>query len=184
MGDSAANSPLVHITSPPAPQGWQMPDFQPDDSWGHTGDVWWDAWGDPNWRPLVAICDNLGVLGVGSRPEGRDGVTHLIRHVFEVRPPEEGMLVMDAFIEMWSDNKAAWWWEGELIANDRQGYLGWVFLYPDRIGREEGTYVLAVQNSNDYMGIENPQGTAFQLCVDWALPLEYDHYFNIPLLHN
>ena len=183
-GDSAANSKLIRITSPPAPLGWQMPGYEPGDDWGPTGDVWWGAWGDPNWRPLVAICDHLGVLGAGSRPEGLDGVTHLIRHIFEVRPPKEGMRVADAYLEMWSDNKTAWWWDGELIAEDAQGYQGWSFLYPDKIASEGGTYLLAVQNSNDYMFMENPQGTAFQLCVDWAVEVEYDHRFTLPLLHS
>ena len=182
LGDSAANWPMIHITSPPAPLGWQNPDFQPDSAWEFTGDVWWDAWGDPNWQPLVAICDHLGLLGVGSRPEGLDGVTHLIRHTFELNPPQEGMLVVDAFMETWSDNKTAWWWDGELLSDDTQGYQGWMFLYPDRIAPSGGTYVLAVQNSNDFMYMQNPQGTAFQLCVDWAHPDEYDHSFGLPLL--
>jgi hypothetical protein len=40
-------------------------------------------------------------------------------------------------------------------------------LFPQFIAPDGGRYVLAIQNSNDYWYRENPQGTAFRLCVCW-----------------
>ncbi len=75
---------------------------------------------------------------------------------------------MQAMLQMWSDNKPAWWWDGVLLASDREGYVGEVELLPQHVRGEGGAYVLAIQNSNDYMRIENPQGTAYRLCSVWT----------------
>ena len=52
---------------------------------------------------------------------------------------------------------------------DRQGYVGEIALFPAYVRPEGGTYVLAIQNSNDFMGGENPHGTACRLRVTWTL---------------
>jgi hypothetical protein len=77
------------------------------------------------------------------------------------------MEMVRAALEMWSDNKSEWWWQGEVIAGDREGNLGAVELYPGRVAPEGGSYLLAVQSSNDLSGSVNPQGTAARLCVTW-----------------
>ena len=82
---------------------------------------------------------------------------------------------------MWSDNKTAWWWEGELIADDRERYVGEIELFTAHLDRQGGTYLLAIQNSNDYILQQNPHGTAFRLCVTWAWLGTY-HHIDLPLV--
>jgi hypothetical protein len=78
------------------------------------------------------------------------------------------MTVTQAILEMWSDNKSQWWWQGISISYDRQGYVGQVDL-SNRVEASGGTYVLAVQNSNDYVCDNcNPQGIACRLSVTWS----------------
>lgn len=167
--DSAGDSPLIPITSPPAPAGWNQPAFVPDSSWRPGATVWWDAWSGSGWSPLFPGAVIIGLMDAGGNREGVDGVTHLIRHHFHLTPPQPGWRITSAVLDMWSDNKTAWWWEGTLVMIDRQQFGGQVELFPAYVAPEGGMYVLAVQNSNDYMRIENPQGTAFRLCVTWAL---------------
>jgi len=47
-----------------------------------------------------------------------------------------------------------------------------------------GTYILAIQNSNDYVCSPNcnPQGTACRLCVTWSLPIEPSYRVYLPLI--
>jgi len=178
--DSASESPLIHVTSPPAPAGWNEPGFVPDDSWQPGAAVWWDVW--ENWRPLIPDCTIIGLLDQHDKPEERDGTTHLHRRVFTLSSPEPSMEVTRAVLRMWSDNKTAWWWEGELIADDRERYIGEVELFPAHLDRQGGTYLLAIQNSNDYMQQWNPHGTAFQLCVTWAWLGTYHYRIDLPLV--
>jgi hypothetical protein len=92
------------------------------------------------------------------------------------------MRITAAQLEMWSDNKTAWWWQGELIAYDREGYVGNVPLFPGLITPTGGRYTLAVQNSNDLVSVDNPQGTAYRLCVTWtALPGYYSRV-HVPMI--
>jgi hypothetical protein len=116
------------------------------------------------------------------KPEGVDRTTHLYRRVFDLASPQPGMRVTRAVLEMWSDNKTAWWWQGELIADDREGHVGELELFPGRVSSWGGTYTLAVQNSNDRVGVENPQGTAFQLRVTWAYPVQPTNPIALPLV--
>jgi len=84
---------------------------------------------------------------------------------------------------MWSDNKTEWWWQGDSISYDKQGYIGWLDLLPGRVQSDGGTYVLAIQNSNDYVSRDyNPQGTACRLCVTWTFRGELSHHFYLPLI--
>lgn len=165
--DDASESPLILVTSPPAPEGWNQPAFVPDSSWRNGIQVWWDGWAVPFWQAFPGAVI-LGLPDARGRQEGLDGTTHLIRQTFHLDAPQPGMRIISAALHLWSDNKAAWWWQGALIANDRQGYSRQDELFPEHIAPEGGTYLLAVQNSNDYMHMENPQGTAFRLCVTWA----------------
>ncbi len=98
-------------------------------------------------------------------PEGRSGTTYLYRRVFQLTPPGPGMKVSSAPLEMWSDNKTEWWWQGNSVAYDKEIYVGEVALYPAQVSRDGGTYVLAVQNSNGYVYYYNPQGIAYRLRV-------------------
>jgi hypothetical protein len=166
-GASATDYSLLPITSPPAPAGWNQPGFVPDSTWRAPVEVWWAAWNTGDW-PLRFPATIIGMKNAKGKQEGLDGTTHLIRQTFELTPPEPGRHITAAVLDMWSDNKTAWYWNGELLQSDAQLQVGNHPLFPDHVGSEGGTYLLAVQNSNDYMHIENPQGTAYQICVTWA----------------
>jgi uncharacterized protein (UPF0305 family) len=97
------------------------------------------------------------------------------------------MQVTGATLEMWSDNKTEWWWEGTSVMYNKQGYIGLVNLFPAYVGPSGGTYVLAIQNSNDYVCPYNdrncnPHGTACRLCVSWAPTSEPCHHVYLPLV--
>jgi hypothetical protein len=178
--DSASQSPLLHITSPPAPEGWNLPGYSPDNTWQPGVQVWWDVWVLRG--PLIPQCAIIGLVNRYDKPEGVDRTTHLYRRVFDLASPQPGMKITRAVLEMWSDNKTAWWWQGELIADDREGHVGEVELLPGLVSPFGGTYTLAVQNSNDRVGVENPQGTAFQLRVTWAYSGEPSNPIALPLV--
>ncbi len=165
VGNAATNNDLIHIPSPPAPVGWDQPWFVPDSSWIHPSPVWWDAWTGV-WA-LPTDGSVFGLLDQNGDPEGVDGITHLIRHEYDLTPPAPGMRIIRATLEGWSDNKTAWYWDGQLVRTNREVFVGLMELFPDFVEPEGGHYLLAVQNSNDYQFIENPQGTAFRLCVWW-----------------
>jgi len=92
------------------------------------------------------------------------------------------MQVTRAILEMWSDNKTEWWWEGASVSYDGEGYIGQVDLFPDHVEPNGGTYVLAIQNSNDRASHHNPQGTAYRLCVTWTVPSEPSYQVYLPLI--
>jgi len=181
---SAEESALIRVTSPPAPLGWNQPDFVPDSSWRAGSEVWWPFWGVPDWTPLPGDCRPIGLRDENGKKEGWNGTTHLYRRTFTLSPPEAGMRVTRAVLEMWSDNKTEWWWQGTSIMYDRQGYIGQLDLFPVHVQSYGGTYVLAIQNSNDYVCSPNcnPQGTACRLCVTWTLPTEPSHRVYLPLI--
>lgn len=182
-GTAAASSPLIRIPSPPAPMGWNQPGFVPDVSWRLADAVWWSAWEGANWRPAFPLCAPIGLLEDGSNPQGVSGTTHLIRHAFTVSWPDPEMQMVRARLEMWSDNKSEWWWQGEVIASDREANVGAVELYPDRIAAEGGSYLLAVQSSNDLVTSgANPQGTAARLCVTWRYADLYTLHAWLPMI--
>lgn len=170
VGDVATENHLIEVTSPPAPAGWNQPDLVPDASWRPAAAVWWEGWRDRGWGPLISGASILGLTDGQGNPEMVDGVTHLIRQTFHFVPPAPGMRILSVSLEMWSDNKSAWWWGGERVMVDREGYGGLLVLAAEQFDPEGGTYVLAVQNSNDFHAALNPQGTAFRLCVVWAYP--------------
>jgi hypothetical protein len=96
------------------------------------------------------------------------------------------MQVTGAVLEMWSDNKTEWWWQGISVLSNRQGYIGEINLFPAHVEPYGGTYVLAIQNSNDYMcGNDdkdcNPHGTACRVCVSWNVA-ESCHHVWLPLI--
>jgi hypothetical protein len=115
----------------------------------------------------------------------RSGTTLLYRRTFALSPPQPGMEVTQAVLEMWSDNKTEWWWQGLSVSNNgKEGYIGQIDLFPGHIRPNGGTYVLAIQNSNDRVCSDcvNPQGTAWSLCITWTVrsPLSYQVY--LPLI--
>ena len=167
-GHSASDSSLRHISSPPAPSGWNQPDFVPDVSWRPAAAVWFDAWSLAPWSPIPSGCQPIGLLGRGGEPEGVDGTTYLFQRTFALAPPSPGMTITRAVLEMWSDNKSEWWWQGQSIAYDKETYIGQVNLYPGHIDADGGSYSLAVQNSNDTMHGINPQGITYRLQVTWS----------------
>jgi hypothetical protein len=178
--DSASKCPLKRVTSPPAPWGWNQLYFVPDSSWQPASEVWWNDWYASGWNSLPGNCKPIGLQGKDGNQEGQSGITHLIRHTFfRLSPPQKGMHVTEAILEMWSDNKTEWWWAGtwgstSVSYNDKEGYIGQVdLLLYDLINPDGGTYVLAIQNSNDRVCSSpncNPQGTACYLRVTWAFP--------------
>ena len=171
---SAGNSPLIHVTSPPAPLGWNQPDFVPDSSWQSSSEVWDRFWANHPWYPLPGDCAAIGLWDENDDHEALNGTTHLHRQTFTLSPPGAGMRVTGAVLEMWSDNKTEWWWQGASVSYNGQGAgIPRLDLYPNHVGSYGGTYVLAIQNSNDYMCDDdhdncNPQGTACRLCVSWT----------------
>ena len=168
--DDASQSPLIHVTSPPAPAGWNQPAFVPDSSWQAGLQVWWDQWIAPSWEPYHGATI-VGLADAQGRQEGVDGTTHLIRHTFQLDAPQPEMRITSAILDMWSDNKTAWWWQGVLMPGELEGNNRQAEIFPEYIAAEGGTYQLAIQNSNDFQHSDNPQGTAFRLCVTWV-PLE------------
>jgi hypothetical protein len=181
--DSASDSPLIRVTSPPAPLGWNQPDFEPDSSWQLGSEVWWDAWDAPNWTPLPGDCRPIGLEDEDGNPEARGGTTHLYRRSFRLSPPQPDMQVTQAVLEMWSDNKTEWWWQGASVSYDKEGYIGLVDLFPDHVEPYGGTYVLAIQNSNDHVSLDyDPQGTACNLCVTWTFSGGLSHRVYLPLI--
>jgi len=53
--------PLICLASPPAPLGWNQPDFVPDTSWQTSSEVWWMFWAAPDWAPLPGACRPIGL---------------------------------------------------------------------------------------------------------------------------
>jgi len=181
---SAGDSPLVHVTSPPAPWGWNQLYPEPDSSWQPASEVWWNDWDDPGWDSLPGDgeCRPIGLQDENGNQEARGGTTHLYWRKFTLSPPHPDMQVTQAVLEMWSDNKTEWWWGGNSVSYDRQGPIGQVDLFPKLIGPDGGIYVLAIQNSNDGVSRDNnPQGTACRLCVTWAVP-SASYYIYLPLI--
>ena len=181
---SAGDSPLKHVTSPPAPPGWNQPDFVPDSSWQTSAEVWWIYWAAPDWAPLPGDCRPIGIRDEEGKKEAWSKVTHLHRRTFALSPPEEGMRLTQAILEMWSDNKSEWWWEGTSISYDGQGSIGQMDLLHTYVGPQGGSYVLAVQNSNDDTCSPNcnPQGTACRLCVTWDFPVKPAFQVYLPVI--
>ena len=74
---------------------------------------------------------------------------------------------------MWTDNRSEWWWQGERVFGNAQNRRDYDLFGEGRIESEGGRYLLAIQNSNDYvepieLDTKNPQGTAFCLVVTWC----------------
>ena len=80
------------MTSPPAPEGWNQPDFVPDSSWQPGLEVWWEDWTSPTWCPLAGGCDSttgilldtchaIGILDKFGNPEACDGTTPVPGHL-------------------------------------------------------------------------------------------------------
>ena len=182
---SAVDSSLIHVTSPPAPWGWNQPYGRPDSSWQSAIKVWWDDWKAPNWNALPGDnkCWPIGLQqDEDGNQEAQSGITHLYWREFTLSPPLPGMEVDEAFLEMWSDNKTEWWWEGTPVMYSKEGYIGKIDLFPRLIRPDGGIYVLAFQNSNDRVSRDyNPQGTACNLSITWAFPREPSRIY-LPLI--
>lgn len=138
----------------------------------------------PDWAPLPGDCKPVGLRDAETKKEGWNGTTHLYRRTFTLSPPKADMQVTRAVLEMWSDNKSEWWWQGTSISYDKQGSIGWIDLFPGYIWPHGGTYVLAIQNSNDYVCSANcnPQGTTCRLCVTWNVPSELGYHVYLPVI--
>ena len=183
----ASDSSLIRVTSPPAPVGWNQPDFVPDGSWRTSSEVWSPFWSDPPWGPLPDDCKAIGLWDENEDHEAVNMTTHLQRQIFTLSPPEAGMQVTGAVLEMWSDNKTEWWWQGASVSYNRQGRIGQIDLFPAHVEPYGGTYVLAIQNSNDRMCPDddsncNPHGTACHLCVSWTPTGSYRPVYLPPIL--
>jgi hypothetical protein len=189
---SASNCPLKHVTSPPAPQGWNQLYVDPASPWQPASEVWWDDWNASDWNSLPGDghCKPIGLQDKNGNQEGQSGITHLYRRKFTLSPPYPGMQMTQAVLEMWSDNKTEWWWGGGggwgsiPVSYNKEGYIGQIDLFlHDLINPDGGTYVLAIQNSNDRVCSSpncNPQGTACYLRVTWAIPSPSQVY--LPLI--
>ena len=101
--DSASKCPLKHVTSPPAPWGWNQLHFVPDSSWQPASEVWWNDWYATGWNSLPGNgrCKPIGLQGKDGNQEAQSGTTHLIRRTFRLSPPQKGMQVTEAILEMW-----------------------------------------------------------------------------------
>ncbi len=172
---AAIDSSLIHVTSPQAPVGWNQRNFVPDSSWQTGSVVDSPDWHVPPWVPLPGNCGPIGLLDENGDQESLNGTTYLYRHTFDLflPPSYPDMPVTGAVLEMWSDNKTEWWWQGASVSYNEQGRIGKIDLFPAHVEPHGGTYVLAIQNSNDRMCPDddsncNPHGTACQLCVFWT----------------
>ena len=172
----AEDSPLIHVTSPPAPQGWNQPDFVPDSSWQLGLTVESPFWrGGAPWN-LPDSLTPIGLWDKNGEHEFANGTTHLLRHTLTLSPPGSGMKVSKVNLEMWSDNVTEWWWQGASVFYGEQGHIGKKVELdaPAQVAYDGGTYVLAIQNSNDRRWHTddvngNPHGTAWKLCVTWII---------------
>ncbi len=178
----AAESPLIRVTSPPAPLGWNQPDFVPDSSWQPSSEVWSPWWSAPNWSPLPEGSKALGLLDENDEQEFVNGTTYLYRRTLTLSSVGGCRQVTGAVLEMWSDNKTEWWWQGASVSYGKQGPAGAIDLFPAYVSPTGGTYVLAIQNSNDYMCPDddsncNPHGTAWRLCVSWNVSEACRHVY-------
>lgn len=144
--------------------------------------VWAYDWSDLYWQPTIQGCTIIGLLDSSGSPEHAGGTTHLIRREFLLSPPQSGMGITQASLRMWSDNKAAWWWQGSLISTDLERYAGELSMFPGRIATLGGLYTLAIQNSNDGYHSGNPHGTAFKLCVTWSHVGGTGRVLDVPLI--
>jgi hypothetical protein len=163
---------LVEITSPPAPDGWNQPGYELGARWEPAEWVWWTEWRVffAPWpgMPLPDPSNVLGRVGIFGVPEGIDGHTHLLRHTFDIQPPQEGMRVASARLRAWTDNNSFYWWQGRKLPFTGEGFLGEFELSPDYVRPEGGQYLLAVQTSNKWHNAgDNPHGTSFEVVVDW-----------------
>jgi cell division septation protein DedD len=184
--EDAGYSPLIRVTSPPSPSEWYEPDFVPDSSWQTGSEVWSPYWPAHPWGPLPTDCTPIGLQDGNGEQEALNGTTHLHRQTFNLSPPETCMQVTGVTLEMWSDNKTEWWWQGTSVSYDKQGYAGQIDLFPGHVEPHGGTYVLAIQNSNDHMCPDydrncNPHGTACRLCVSWTPIGAYSPVYLPPL---
>ena len=176
-GSQAHLAPLQIIPAPPAPAGWNLPDYVPGEGWRPADAVMWDAWDYGGWAIRPPGADILG-LKIDGVQDAVDGTTHLLRSQVTLHTPAAGWRVTSVQIQTWSDNKAAWYWDGKLVRTDLQGPIGWLELFPAHVKELGGSYTLAIQNSNDYQRAPNPHGTAWEICTtwewgpaDWYLPL-------------
>jgi hypothetical protein len=146
-----------------------MPDYEPDDAWVPAAEVWSDSWSEPGWEAGALGCAISGLVAEGGLPQAQDYMTHLLRRVIHLVPPQPHMRISEARLRMWSDNKSAWYWQGVLIARNREAMVGVVDLVGAGVDPGGGRNTLAVQTSNDYAwGQPNPQGTGYRLCVVWT----------------
>lgn len=181
--ESASDSSLHHITAPPAPVGWNLPTFQGADDWESPLPVWWPSWSSGIWAQRPEGASPIGVDDGAGQQLGEPGLTLLYHHSFTLTPPVSGWVVTRAQLETWSDNKAEWWWQGQSVAYDRQGYGGVTALFPGLVQPQGGEYTLAVQNSNDLQAGDNPQGLAYRLCVTWNYqPDEPQMFILLPII--
>lgn len=166
--ESASDSSLRHVSSPPAPLGWNQPGFVPDSTWRPASPVWFWPWADTKWAGIPVGSTRIGLLDENGDPAGRSGETLLYRRTFDLTPPKPGMKIKRAVLEMWSDNKTEWWWQANSVAHDKEATIGEIELYPTQVSQDGGAYLLAVQDSNDYVCCPNPQGIAYRLQVTWG----------------
>lgn len=173
----ANECPLIEVPTPPAPMDWNQVSFVPGAGWVPAAEVSFPAWEEAfevtppgqSWLPRPPT--GATILGLETAPGeslGVDEVTQLLVRTFTLTPPQPGLVVRSASLEMWSDNKTFWWWQGVPLT---QGWQGRVTLdITSHVAPEGGTYRLAIQNSNDRVAQVNPQGTAYCLRVTWCTP--------------
>jgi hypothetical protein len=183
----AAHAHLNRVTSPPAPLGWNQTDFVPDGSWQPASEVWSPWWADPNWSPLPQGARSVGLLDEKGEQDALNGTTYLYRRTVDFSPPKPNMQVISATLEMWSDNKTEWFWQGDSVMYGREGTIGKVALFPHHVEPDGGTYVLAIQNSNDRMCGDddrncNPHGAAWSACVIWRVTGGPSHAIYFPFI--
>ncbi len=156
------------------PPQWNDPDFTPDSVWQRGSNVWWSAWDQADWRPRNVGCgDPVGLRDPAGNPLGGSDQVYLCRYEFDLRPPEVGMEVRRATLQMWSDNQSQWWFDGRLLYSDQQGQPTDVAL-PGLTGTSGGKHLVAARVDNDHTCLDddycNPHGLIFELTVVWAHP--------------
>ena len=132
-----------------------MPDFVPDETWRPAVRVYSNIWIiDPRWAAFARIGGWTLGLKMGGRDVFENGATHLVRKEFVLEPPAPCMRISSAKLDLWSDNKSEWFWQGQSVLYDQEAIQGPIWLYPDLVDADGGTYLLAAQTSNDTLVLQ------------------------------
>jgi hypothetical protein len=164
--------------------GWYQRGDVDDNVWQRGSTVWWPEWEQAIWRPGKVDCgEPVGLRDAAGNPLGKSDQIYLCRYEFDLQPPQPGMEVRRATLQMWSDNQSQWWFDGDPLCSGEQGHLADVAL-PALTGTSGGKHLIAARVDNDHTCLDNdycnPHGLIFELIVVWARP-EHRRRISLPI---